>query len=280
LIRLALIIALLASPGAAWPFDNFAAVPGGIVGVPIADAFDVPPRAFFGSREVPVVNAPAGWIALVGLPRDLAPGFYVVTSADEEDHYESHRFLVKPVNRPIQEIEVPNTPDIAELVARHQSALDDPPVRAPEDAVDRPNLDFVLPVDLPIRFQFGFLRLAGTGHTLPFPGLGFDTERQSAVVSPASGQVFEVEETERAMRVVIHHGQGVISVFRNLESVSVTPEEWISKGDQIGILPGRNRLHLLPDWTVLLNGARVDPLLLVSQRIKLEAAPVDTLAPN
>lgn len=260
----------LANPAAA--FDNFDPVPGGIAGVPIGDASQPAPRALFGSSELPVLRAGEAWMALVGIPRDLAPGFYVVNAADEEDHHESHTFAVRPSTRPIYTVEAPAGTTAGELAQRHREALGKPTPAGSANEESSPDTDFILPVDEAIRFQFGLLRIQGSSYTLPFPGLGFASAKATAVVNPAFGQVIEIDGAGNDRRVVIHHGGGLVSVFRNLGAVSVSRDEWIPKGALIGNLPARSRVSLLPDWSVCLNDVEIDPLLLVSQTIELRTA--------
>src|SRR5690606_15399723 len=145
---------------------------------------------------------------------------------------------------------------------------------------ETPDLDFVLPVDLPIRFQFGRLNFGGTGLTAPFPGLGFVSDREARGSGPACGQVIAVDARDGPCPVVVHHGGGVVRRFRHPPAVDVVVEQWLSKGDPIGVLPRRNNVRLLPDGAVALNAAWVDPLLLVSHRIDLGPEPAPPLAPR
>lgn len=265
-------------PAAAQGFENFDPVPGGIAGVDVGDPTAPAPRVLFGAHDVPVLRYPRGWVALVGLARTLTPGYYAVNVIDEEAQHESRPFAVRPISRPIYPVDVSASSPLADVVARHRRALVDSPAPNDADGDDPPDLDFVLPVDLPIRFQYGLLNFSRTGYTLDFPGLGFTPGQSAAVVNPAFGQVVSIDGEDSRRRLTIHHGGGLTSVFRNLESVSVTLEDWVPKGAKLATLTGRDGVRLLPDWTVLLGGTQVDPLLLVSQRIDLRA-PADTVAP-
>ncbi len=277
-LLLATLCALL-QPATASAFDNFEPVPGGIAGVTVATPEEPAPRVLFGSHEVPVLRHSHGWTALVGVSRDLAPGYYVVNAIDAESHHQSHTFRVGPINRPVYSINVSDRSTLGEVAARHRRALSEVPAPDEIEGSDPPDLDFVLPVDLPIRFQFGMLNFTDTGYTLDFPGLGFEPGENAAVVNPAFGQVVAIDGSEGRWRLVIHHGAGLTSVFRNLESVSVTLEDWVPKGARLGTLTGRDGVRLLPDWTVLLGGTQVDPLLLVSQKIELQPVPDGGVAP-
>lgn len=270
LLQSLLLLTCLLQPPATLPFENFSAVPGGIAGVLVGDIAAPAPRAFFGKSELPVIEHQQGWIALVGLSRDLAPGFYVVNSVDDEDHYLSHAFAVRPAARPIYRVAIPGGTTAAALVRSHPSTNEPPPVQFEDPFELPPEMNFILPADLPITYQFGLLDIGGSGHTLPFTGLGFAASRQAAVVSPAFGQVMSVDRPDGGGRVVIHHGGGLLSVFRNLSTVSVARDDWVRQGALVGNLPARDGVMLLPDWSVYLNDAGIDPLLMVSQKIQLE----------
>ncbi|GJL82074.1 MAG: peptidase [marine bacterium B5-7] len=277
LVVMLAVCAAWAEPLAA--FENFESVPGGISGVLLRHSETEPPMAFFGNHPVLVQRHPEGWVAVVGLDRDLAPGFYVVNTIDSEERNESYTFTVRPGQRPIYEVLAPPDSDLEAVAKRHMENLDQMPKFPLEESESPPDLDFVLPVDQDIRLQYGYLNFRGTGLLLAFPGLGFDPAPQSEVVNPSFGQVISVDETYGGSRVVIYHGAGVVSVFNNLERVSVSSEDWVFKDAEIGILKQRETVALLPDWSVYLNGAAIDPLLLVSQKINLEPITEEPLAP-
>ena len=49
-------------------------VPGGIALLQLPDVGPSPGAVFFNEHRAPVVQGPDGWVAVVGLPLDLAPG--------------------------------------------------------------------------------------------------------------------------------------------------------------------------------------------------------------
>jgi murein DD-endopeptidase MepM/ murein hydrolase activator NlpD len=65
--------------------------------------------------------------------------------------------------------------------------------------------------------------------------------------------------------VVIDHGLGLFSLFAHLSETNVREGESVKKGEVIGRVGATGRVtgpHL--HWSVRLNGARVDPLSLLS----------------
>jgi len=105
-------------PAMALAFENFEPGPGGIAGVTVGTPAEPAPRVLFGSHEVPVLRYPQGWVALVGISRNLAPGYYVVNAIDAESQHQSHIFAVRPVNRPVYAVDVSDQSSLGEVFAR------------------------------------------------------------------------------------------------------------------------------------------------------------------
>jgi hypothetical protein len=122
-----------------------------------------------------------------------------------------------------------------------------------------------------MRYEFGWLNINQSAHTLAYPGLGFSNQEPTTVVSPAFGQIVKIADESGGRQVIIDHGGGLMSVFRNLRVVVASSEDWLAKGKILGTLQSDPHKSLLPDWSVYLNNALIDPMLLVSRRIKLES---------
>ncbi|MCP3877466.1 MAG: M23 family metallopeptidase [Sulfitobacter sp.] len=259
-------------------FTSFASVPGGISVVLLNNTAEDPPKAFFGDTEVLVARYDGRWLALVGLNWDTAPGFYAVMETSGENSVESSTFSVKSTSRPIHRIDLPKSQNPLDITPAYNTELT--PTEQPSNTEQSPDLDFVLPVDRPIKQHYGWLNFHGTSYTLPYPGLGFDTNLPAAIVSPSFGQIVEIENTPSGTLLTMDHGGGLISVFRHLENIAISTEDWLPKGAVLGQIQAPKTRDLLPDWSVYLNGALVDPLLLVSRTVRLESTPAATLAPQ
>lgn len=259
-------------------FNNFHSVPGGIAGVLLAPVTEAEaPRAWFGDTELLVVGFGDQWVAIVGLDWRQSPGFYVVKSRVAEHPFESHTFSVKALRRPIHTVELAPGTRAETVSSKYFAALERNQSLPLSVAEGGPDLNFRIPVDRRIRYAYGWLRPKGENHLLPYPGIGFDNPDGIPAINPAFGQVASVVEVSGGSEVVIDHGSGLVSVLRNLRVTTISPEDWIPKGGIIGTLQPNRGKSLLPDWSVFLNEAPVDPMLLVSRRVQLEtSAPPPT----
>ena len=100
------------------------------------------------------------------------------------------------------------------------------------------------------------------------PHAGFDiaAARGSPVKANAGGIVLASDDYFfNGKTVFVDHGNGLISMYCHLERIDVQPGEAVSKGQRLGLsgMTGRAtgpHLH----WSVILNGALVDPQLFVA----------------
>jgi murein DD-endopeptidase MepM/ murein hydrolase activator NlpD len=96
---------------------------------------------------------------------------------------------------------------------------------------------------------------------------GFDiaVARGATVKANAQGQVLAVDDYFfNGKTVFVDHGNGLISMYCHLDSTAVQPGETVSKGQRIGAAGMTGRAtgpHL--HWSVILNGAMVNPELFV-----------------
>src|SRR6478736_9644386 len=74
--RLLPLLAVLASPGRAQTLalPRAAAVPGGVVTLPVGGAAEERPVVTYDGRPVMVLKQPNGWLAVVGVNLDTEPG--------------------------------------------------------------------------------------------------------------------------------------------------------------------------------------------------------------
>jgi murein DD-endopeptidase MepM/ murein hydrolase activator NlpD len=98
-------------------------------------------------------------------------------------------------------------------------------------------------------------------------GVDFASAAGAPVRAPGSGRVALVEALYfTGNTVIIDHGQGLYSLLAHLERAVVRNGESVARGDVLGYVGATGRAtgpHL--HWSVRLQGARVDPLSLVSR---------------
>ncbi len=98
-------------------------------------------------------------------------------------------------------------------------------------------------------------------------GVDFASGRGDRVHAPAGGRVVLAEPLYfTGNTVIIDHGQGLYSLVAHLERAVVAEDDTLARGDLVGFVGATGRAtgpHL--HWSVRLQGARVDPLLLVAR---------------
>ena len=98
-------------------------------------------------------------------------------------------------------------------------------------------------------------------------GVDFASPAGDPVHEPGAGRVVLAEPLYfTGNTVIIDHGQGLYSLLAHLERMVVKSDDVVARNDIVGYVGATGRAtgpHL--HWTVRLQGARVDPLLLVSR---------------
>jgi murein DD-endopeptidase MepM/ murein hydrolase activator NlpD len=242
-----------------------AAVPGGVAVVRLGSG-DARPQAWFGEKRVAVVRDGQGWVALVGLPLALEPGAHAlrVLAAGAETtkpirvaakHYPLQRFTV-PDHRKVE----PPPVDMLRI-EREQKRIDE--IKAAFR--DAPEVDtaFRQPAAGRLTGSFGLRRIINGLERMPHAGIDVAAPVGTPVQAAGAGVVVETGDYFfNGNSVYIDHGQGLVTLYCHLDRIEVLPGEPVAAGQRIGLSGNTGRTsgpHL--HWTVLLNGAAVDPRL-------------------
>lgn len=241
-------------------------VPGGIVIVDLGPATGEPPIAHFQNRRVLVLAAETRWQAVVGIPLSVTPGSYTLQVAQrgdaaafevQEKIYAEQRLTVgnpRHVN--------PDPVDMRRIAAEHlriQAALARWTPAADTAAVfKRPTLgEYSSP--------FGLRRYFNGEERKPHSGVDIAAPEGTPILAPATGRVIEIGDFFfNGLSVFVDHGQGLVSLYCHLSRIDVELGQRVSAGDQLGAIGMTGRVtgpHL--HWTVSLNNARIDPLLML-----------------
>jgi murein DD-endopeptidase MepM/ murein hydrolase activator NlpD len=265
-----LLLGILAAPPAAHALPRESAVPGGIALVRLGNGAERP-QAWFGERRVAVVRDAIGWVALVGLPLALAPGEHAlrVRSVGAEatkpvrvaaKHYPTQRFSV-PDHRKVE----PPPEDLLRI-EREQQRIDE--IKALFR--DEPDIDlaFRLPAQGKLSGNFGLRRVINGLERSPHAGIDFTVPVGTPVRAAGAGIVVETGDYFfNGNSVYLDHGQGLVTLYCHLERIDVKPGERVAAGQVIGRSGNTGRTsgpHL--HWTVLANGAAVDPRLFLPRK--------------
>jgi murein DD-endopeptidase MepM/ murein hydrolase activator NlpD len=269
-----LLVLLLPSPvHAALP--RAASVPGGVARVVLgpASAGGSPPRAWLGEQPVLVASDGGRWVAVVGLALDTLPGEHqlrVEAGEREARATRSVAFSVATKDYPEQRITLKDSGKVqlspADLARVEGEIAAIQKLKRHWREADEVDTSFVLPADGRLTGRFGVRRFFNGEPRSPHAGFDIAAARGSPVKANAGGIVLASDDYFfNGKTVFVDHGNGLISMYCHLERIDVQPGEAVSKGQRLGLsgMTGRAtgpHLH----WSVILNGALVDPQLFVA----------------
>jgi len=255
-------------------------VPGGVAVIPLGwpASAGAKPQASLVTRtgsgkqvkQAILVTADHGeWYAVVGLGLNTRPGTLELTArlAGETKYLP---FAVEPKAYPEQHITIKD---------KGKVVLSQPNLKRAKGEIahilelkhhwrdaDDTDLSFILPANGTMGSHFGLRRFFNEKPRLPHSGMDLVVGRGTPVKAAAGGRVLETGDYFfNGKTVFIDHGNGLITMYCHLDRIDVTVGDIVSKGQQIALSGKTGRVtgpHL--HWSVVLNGAMVDPALFVS----------------
>lgn len=264
---------LIACSLSLWSLISFALpresrVPGGIAIVSIPGGLQAPSVKFKG-RPVAVLKQADGWRAVVGIPLDTAPGSQVLKVHTGEKLIDVP-FRVAEKSYRTQHLTIKNerqvTPNPDDLKRIETERLKSEAALAAFTPIELPSA-LVSPVPGPRSDSFGSRRFFNGQPRKPHSGMDIAAAKGTPIVSPASGTVIEVGDFFfNGNTVFIDHGSGLVTMYCHLDRIDVKAGDQLAPGTRIGTVGATGRVtgpHL--HWGVSLNGAMVDPALLLDQ---------------
>lgn len=242
------------------------AVPGGVVNVPIPGAADEMPVVRYGDSPVLVVRQPTGWVAVVGLNLDTAPGKISIDVQQPGKDPRKIPIKVAPKAYRTQQLKVQPgqvnlSPENEARVAREQEKMRIAMTAFTPDAPT--TLRLSQPVPGPRSSSFGLRRVFNGESRRPHSGMDIAAPTGTPIKAPLAGKVVDVGNYFfNGNNVIIDHGQGLVTMYCHLSKIGVEVGKELKKGDVLGEVGATGRVtgpHL--HWGVMLNGNSVDPAL-------------------
>lgn len=243
-------------------------VPGGIAIVPIP-VQSSSPSVTFDNRQVAVVRDEDGWKAIVGIPLSVEPGPQVLKVKVEGKTLEVP-FRVGEKQYRTQHLTIKNerqvSPDPADLKRIEEET------KRSSDALQAfsqptPPWTLISPVPGVKSDSFGSRRFFNGQPRKPHSGMDIAAAKGTPIVSPAPGRVVEVGDFFfNGNTVFIDHGSGLVTMYCHLDRIDVKRGTELRSGERIGTVGATGRVtgpHL--HWGVSLNGAMIDPDLMLEQ---------------
>lgn len=250
------------------------AVPGGVVVMPLGNVSaggGGKPQAWLDKQPILVTRDRGLWYAVIGLSLDTTPGTYSLRIS-MGDTTQTEYFEVHSKDYPEQHITLkdkskvnlskPNLArtkrEIAEIrnLKRHWRETQDT------------DLTLELPSGGELGSRFGLRRFFNEQPRQPHAGIDVAADRGTPVVAGGPGEVLAVGDYFfNGKTVFIDHGSGLITMYCHLDKIDVSEGQVVEKGQLIGLVGKTGRAtgpHL--HWSVVLNGAMVDPELFLPAR--------------
>ena len=250
-----------------------ASVPGGVAVIPIGSVTPGGeiPRSWFDSQPVLVSADQGQWYAVVGLALDTKPGAHEL-QVKIGDETKTLAFEVGTKDYPEQHVTIKDkgkvdlSPENEARAVREIAVITDMK-HYWRDAWDT-DLDFILPAKGELSSHFGLRRFFNGKPRSPHAGIDVAVDRGTLVQSSARGRVLAVGDYFfNGKTVFVDHGNGLITMYCHLDRIDVKPGEMVGKGQPIALsgMTGRaSGPHL--HWSVVLNGAMVDPELFIAAK--------------
>lgn len=264
----ALMTALLC--GSAFAAPQQAVVPGGIVILPLPDDLPAAVTARFGDDPVFIDTTTAGERRLIiGIPLAAEPGTASVEISSSKGRQtlsftvSSKQYTEQHITLPAGDKHVNPGPEALARYAREAREQQAVYRSFSESRGGWPG--FVMPTSGALSDTFGRKRFFNGEARAPHLGMDIPAPEGQKVVAPANGIVVQTGDYFfNGRTVMIDHGQGLISMLCHLSKIRTKAGDKVKQGDVIGRVGHTGRAtgpHL--HWTVSLNNARIDPLLVL-----------------
>ena len=237
-------------------------VPGGIALVPLL----TDGNAMFDGQLVMITESERGYVAVVGISLSRPPGTFHLDTAEGKVHfnvrekrYEEQRLTIenkRKVNPYIQDLDRINR-ERAEMDAAFNNFR----------PVERTYTNFNLPTEGIVSSSFGLRRILNDQPRSPHSGMDIAAPEGTPIHSPATGRIVATGNYFfNGNTVMVDHGQGLITMYCHMSSISVAVGQAVDKGQHLGNVGMTGRVtgaHL--HWSVSLNNARVNPSLFLNE---------------
>lgn len=248
-------------------------VPGGVVIIPLQIESDEPPAVFYNKMRALVTTDPANpnhWVAVVGIPIDAKVGIHQL-DVTTYNGAEPQQFTIVNKDYPQEHLTIvnkrkvtPHATDLPIITVQYKEIIQTYAQWQPK-TID--SLTLRLPAIGRKSSPFGLQRVMNKIPQKPHSGLDIAAPKGTPVVAPKSGLVSNIGNYFYSGNMVfIDHGQGFITSYCHLDTITVRKGQMIKEGEVLGTIGKTGRVtgpHL--HWSVSLNGVRVDPQLFINE---------------
>ena len=259
------------------PLPKQAAIPGGVVIVPLSADNAVKPKVTYRQKKVAVVQSNGQWVAVVGVSLGAKIGTQRLTVV-QKGKTSKALFEIADKAYPTQHITIKNkrkvNPNKLDMTRINSESVNIKAALRHWTEKSVLPLPFAWPIEGIVSGLYGRRRVFNGQPRRPHSGMDIAGPIGTEIHAPAQGTVRDTGEYFfNGNTVFIDHGQGLVTMFCHLDRIDVQAGQVIQRGDVIGTVGMTGRvtgphLHL----GVSLNDTRVEPRLFFPER---EAAEGD-----
>ncbi|WP_020560263.1 M23 family metallopeptidase [Thiofilum flexile] len=260
---------MLISSTTLFAFPKANPVPGGVALVPLGSVQQPKPQAYFQNKAVTILPYYDHWLAVVGLPLELAPSTAVL-QVQTAGQWANYPVTVKAKKYRTQRLRIRDKNKVTPNAASSQRivreiALTDRLKQTFSDFV--PNLNFIRPVSGRDTGRFGMRRIMNGVPRQPHSGMDIAAVTGTPIKTPHRGRVIYTGSLfYTGNTVILDHGQGVLSLYAHLNTIHTQVGKWLEQGEILGTVGKTGRAtgpHL--HWSIYLNQTSVDPSLFLNR---------------
>lgn len=252
-------------------------VPGGVAHLALPNGDEVT-RVSYDKRRVALHRTTDGVIALVGIPLQARPGKHEAVVQYRDGSTTLLAFEVEDKQYTTQHLTIenkrmvnPNQQDL-ERIAQERKLINTALATWSQQAL---SFGFQAPVSGRFSSSFGLRRVFNGQPRNPHSGMDIAAPQGTEVIAPAGGRVIETGHYFFSGNTVfLDHGQGLISLYSHLDSITVTPGQQLQTGEVLGTVGMTGRVtgpHL--HWAISLNNTKVDPALFLPAELLARQQP-------
>jgi len=263
-------LGLLAPAATAADLPRESRVPGGVALIDLGEAEASPGKVTFNGYGAPVLRAGSGWVAVVGIPLDAAPGPQSAQLQPADGKARALEFEVTDKRYDEQRLKVSNkrhvdpSPEDLERIERESRRVEAALGHYSADRV--PDLAMRTPVPGPRSSSFGLRRFFNDQPRKPHSGMDIAAPTGTPVLNPSPGRVLDTGDFFfNGNTVFVDHGEGVVTMYCHLSRIDVKPGDDVATGAVLGAVGATGRVtgpHL--HWSIAVNRAMVDPALFLA----------------
>jgi len=248
-------------------FPKHDPVPGGIALIPIPTNNQTL-RVYYKKTPVAIISDNEKNYAMVGLSLRSQVGKQQIDLIWNDGRKEKRNFSIKPKSYQEQHLTIKNKRKVnpyekdMDRILKEKTRKNKARTHWSDQQV---KTNFVIPVDGRISSIFGLKRFFNQQPRRPHSGLDIAAVEGTPIKAIESGTVIESGNFFFSGNMIyIDHGQGVISMYAHLNSISINTGDRINKGQIIGTVGETGRvtgphLHL----AIIANQTLIDPALLL-----------------